>query len=709
MQDFLQEINNRKKYDNARWVLMCRGYLSAPQESNVVQRALALKTLFTEHEKVIYRHDRIAGSLAGLFASPVDENARQNAENYINNLVYRHFGQNSDHYTSDYEKLLRLGVPGLANEICASQHKYAKDSDKRDFLRAADISLQAFSEMLLLYRNECLACIGREGYNDAQLRIMADDLLWLTENKPATFRQALQLVWAWHLCYCLENKYAMALGRMDQYLYPFYRSDVAAKELTSESAQALLQAVFIKIGEVRALFGYDDVVNICIAGVDEKGNDASNELSYLIIEAVKTCNIPGPNLSARISEKTPDSLLDAALVSIGTGLGYPALMNDEANMQSLRRHGCFEEKDIRNYTMVGCIENFLTGQQPPWSDGRYNTPLCLEYVLYDGGAQKTCRRGAHTGNADGIESMDEFLRRLRVQMEHLAWEDWLLYRNGNDMLNPINFQQPFLSILCQDCIGRGLDVNRGGAKYPSNHGFGIMGIGTVSDSLAAIEQVVFTEKQATISQLRDALAANFEGYEWLQRALVEAPKYGNNDDRVDKYAVWMVQTVAEIFDRMRTPQGGKVFCGMASNTNNIPAGGEVGATPDGRKAGAPLSDAASPTYGKDVRGATETVNSITKSDYGKISMGSVVNQKFSPVMFTDPEKRKKLLALIRVYFANGGQEMQINATSRETLMDAMNHPEKYPNLIVRVSGFSAYYVTLCRDVQQDILNRTQQR
>jgi formate C-acetyltransferase len=234
-----------------------------------------------------------------------------------------------------------------------------------------------------------------------------------------------------------------------------------------------------------------------------------------------------------------------------------------------------------------------------------------------------------------------------------------------------------------------------------------MGIATTADSLAAIEKVVFIDKTATLSQLKEALNRDFEGWEDLRETLLAAPKYGNNDDFVDKYAIWFVDFLDSQFWQYRTRDGGGIYIAAAANISNIYAGKTIGATPDGRKCGEPLSDAASPTYGRDVRGATATVSSVAKPDYTKVACGSVVNQKFSPSMFSDG-KRAKLLALIRTYFKKGGQEIQINATSREVLLDAMAHPEKYQNLVVRVSGFSAFYVTLDRDVQLDILNRTQQ-
>ncbi|MDD6032763.1 MAG: pyruvate formate lyase family protein, partial [Oscillospiraceae bacterium] len=268
--------------------------------------------------------------------------------------------------------------------------------------------------------------------------------------------------------------------------------------------------------------------------------------------------------------------------------------------------------------------------------------------------------------------------------------------------------QPFLSALCGSCIERGLDINRGGTKYPSVHGAACMGIGTVADSLAAMDQLVFTEHRLILAELRDALKANFEGYEDLRQQLLAAPKYGNNDERADRYAVWYLEEHDRLLRDYRTPDGGRIYIAMASNVTNIPAGRETAATPDGRKQGEPLSDAASPMHGMDTKGPTCTVLSTTKPDYTLAACGTVLNQKYSPSVFIDPVKRAKLAALIRVYFQKGGQEMQINSVSREVLMDAMEHPERYPSLVVRVSGFSALFVTLDRAVQEDILSRTEQ-
>jgi len=418
--------------------------------------------------------------------------------------------------------------------------------------------------------------------------------------------------------------------------------------------------------------------------------------------------VPGPNLSARISRNTPEAFLDACLKLIGTGIGYPALMNDEVNIPALARNG-YSMEDCRNYCMVGCIENFIPGRQPPWSDGRYNSPKYLELALNDGRCMLTdMQLGPRTGDAANIETMEQFMNVLHAQMKAGAAEYMAFFRNENDRWNRERYAQPFLSCFAHGCIERGLDINDGGTVYPSVHGVCGMGIGTMADSLAAIEKLVFNERSVTLEQLRDALKRNFEGDEALRQALLKAPKYGNNDDFVDKYAVWFVEEHARLFDAYTTPDGGAVYTAIASNVSNIPAGREVAATADGRGCGEPLSDAASPMHGMDRNGPTAVILSTSKPDYKLVSCGTVVNQKYSPSMFSDNEKRAKLQALIRVYFARGGQEIQINSVSRDVLTDAMEHPEKYSSLVVRVSGFSAFYTRLNRSVQEDILKRTEQ-
>lgn len=667
-------------------------------------RAEAVEALFTLPEAYIYKNDLIAGSIRPLFLQKTEAET-EHAASVCNSFGDRDFSHNADHYSPDYAAFLQGGIPALLKQIDGSLARHA-DTERRANLTAMKKSAEALRQRVLLHAEKARELIGTPGYDDTRLNAIARNCSRIADFAPETFEEALQLVWLTHICFLFEGRYAMALGRMDQYLYTFYKKDKKAGRLTDDAATELLENVFMKIYERRAFLDSDDVVNICIGGTARNGACRVNELSYCILHAVKNVRIPGPNLSARIGENTPDCFLDECLQVIGTGLGYPALMNDKVNLAALSAYG-YEPDDVYDYSMVGCIENFITGKQPPWSDGRFDTPRFFEFLFNRGTSIYGKSVGVDTGDVKDIRSMQEFMRKFETQLRYGAAEYYAFYRNENSRFNPKEYTQPFLSCFCEGCATSGKDICDGGSKYPSAHGVALMGVGTVCDSLAAIEKTVFVDKTATLEEIRNALLCNFEGYGTLRQRLLAAPKYGNNDPFADKYAVWFVDFLHNEFSKYKTCDGGGFYVAMAANTSNIWAGKQIAATPDGRKAGEPLSDAASPTYGRDTRGATQTINSVTKPDYTKIACGTVINQKFSPDMFCG-EKREKLLSLLRVYFKKGGQEMQINATSREVLQDAMNHPENYRDLVVRVSGFSALYVTLDKDVQLDILNRTQQ-
>jgi formate C-acetyltransferase len=675
-------------------------------------RAYALESLLAGHRKVIYAHDRIAGSIRGCMRAdqPIGDAVLERADGIVRSYGMNSFLTNADHFAPDYETFLAEGVAGTLARIRTSREQHREDPDadqKRQFLDAAEIAMRAFGTMVGQYGDAAavLAAQVPEPAQQVHLSEIARICRKLTSDKPDTFQEALQLVWLAHTAFLYEGRYAMAMGRLDQFLYPFYARDVSRGILNREEAIELVSCTLCKIGE-RRVWG-SDVVNIAIGGLKRDGTGGVNELSHIVLEAVRRCNIPGPNLSARIYDGVPDAFLDACLEVIGTGLGYPALMNDAINIPALHRHG-YALEDCRDYCFVGCIENFIPGKQPPWSDGRYNSPKYLELALNNGACMLTgVQFGPQTGDAASFGSMADFMAALKMQMAHGAAEYMARFLNENDRYNRTRYTQPFLSCFCQDCIGRGRDINDGGAVYPSVHGAGCMGIATVADSLAAIETVVYNQQAVSLATLRDALAANFAGCEDLRAKLLHAPKYGNNLDAADRYAVWFVAVHDEIFSRYRTPDGGAIYTAIASNVSNIPAGREIAATPDGRRSGQPVSDAASPVHGMDKNGPTAVMQSLAKPDYTRVSCGTVLNQKYSPVLFSDPLKRASLLALIKVYFQKGGQEIQINAVSRELLAEAMEQPEKYQDLVVRVSGFSAYFTHLDRRVQLDILERTE--
>ncbi len=680
------------------------GYRDGKHTSPSGRRADGIAALLTKPTPHIFQNDLIVGCIRPLFVEITDAQWNDAAA-IVAAYPERHFGTNSDHYSPDYQTPLAIGIVGMLEQIDRSALTHAADPDRLAYLESMRLTLLALRDRLLAYAQRAAALVGSEGYDDARLESIRQNCTQLASGAPETFAQALQLVWMIHTCFLYEGRYAMALGRIDQYLYPFYLRDCQNGILDAARATELIENALVKICERKFYPGGDDVVNIAIGGVDEQGRCAVNDLTYCTLQAVRNINLPGPNLSARVTPDCPDRFLDECLKVIGTGLGYPALMNDTVNMAALSRYG-YDIKDIRNYTMVGCIENFITGMQPPWSDGRFDAPRFLEYVLGGGRGLLGEHRGLDTGAVEDITSMDDLMKKLEKQIAHGVAEYVRGFHAANEVEHPEQFTQPFLSCFCRDCIGRGLDINMGGAVYPSVHGVGLMGVGTLSDSLAAIEKVVFVDRAATLSEVADAVKKNFEGCEALHRRLLAAPKYGNDDDFVDKYAVWYTSYISDCFDCYKTRDGGGIYTAMAANISNIYAGMGLGASPDGRLSGQPLSDAASPTYGRDTRGITSTLLSVSKPDYTRCACGTVVNQKLSPSVFADGS-RQKLLQAIRVYFARGGQELQINATSREVLRDAMEHPENYRNLVVRVSGFSATYIHLAREVQQDILARTQ--
>lgn len=689
-------------------VIRYHSYRKTFGQSSLAARAAAQRAWFEQYPIYIYEYDRIAGSYRGNYIPDMDED-EYNRMNTVNNSYGElYFRTNSDHFAPGYDRFLQEGICGTMARIEESLLVHKEEPKKVEYLQAQKEILEGLSIFVRRNSEAAREAAARTDKPECreELNALADDLAYVTWNKPFNFRQALNLVWLVHLSFALQGKYAMALGRMDQYLYPFYRHDIDTGKLTHEDACDMLACTFIKIGE-NYWYGGSDTNNICIGGITRDGAEGINDLSYAILHAVRDCNIPGPNLSARMHEGMPTEFLDACLQVIGTGLGYPALMNDLVNIPALHRHG-YSLEDARDYCFVGCIENFIPGKQPAWSDGRFNVPHSLEAVFHNGfSTVHKYFRGIETTPVEEISTMDEFMAAFEKQLAYSAGEYVTLFNNENNRINYHQFPQPFMSLFCDDCISRGMDINCGGARYPSVHGACCMGIATITDSLYAVEKMVFTDKKYTLPELRDALAANFEGYETMRAELQSLPKYGNNNDEVDKYAIWYVEYLDKVFSRYRTRDGGVFYTAIASNIANVGAGQCTGATPDGRYAGVPMSDAASPTYGMDKNGPTAAFLSLCKPDYRLVSCGTVVNQKYTPDMLNDPVKRAALTAAIQVYFNMGGQELQINCVSREMLQDAMEHPENYEDLVVRVSGFSAYYTTLMKSVQQDILNRTE--
>lgn len=614
----------------------------------------------------------------------------------------RDFQSHANHHAADYATLLRLGFGGLRETVAASRPR--QDDRGRVFLDSVRMALEGASAHLRRW-SSCLAVTAQEFPTQGPLlRRQAAMAARLADEPPETFWEALQLVYAYHCMMQLDGRAAMALGRLDQYLYRFYQADLDAGRMTATEAQALLDHLFAKITLD------EDVQNIVLGGTrPQDGGDATNALSYHILEACRRVGRPGGNCTARIHPGTPEAFLVKCAEVIRTGIGYPAVTNETLILRGLVEHG-YPLEDARDYCCVGCIETQIQGKQGPWADGRANPLHALNLAVFRGVDSLTGRQvGPDTGEPATFEAFYQaFILHARRQIRQLIAEADARQRPHFE--RAAEFTSPLLSALTADCIARGRDVNDGGARYPGCFGFGSMGIASIADSLAAVRQFIYEEKHFSLDQLRTMLRADFAGFEAeRQRLLRGAPKFGNDIEAVDALAARVVTDLAAEYRQHRTPEGGHYFMLMGSNVQNIAGGRELGATPDGRKALTPISDASSPTFGRDVRGPTAALRSLGRIPYHLAVGGNVVNMKLDPATLAGEVGLRRLAALIRACFDLGGQELQFNTTDSRVLREAMDHPEDHESLVVRVSGFSATYVRLDRSVQNDILSRTEHR
>ena len=664
------------RYDLRPWY-RTRARRENPAATEGLSRALAFTAVLDGVNLHVYPGERLVGSRAGFAAdalpASVSEADYRQAVEEDRTVGQRDFIAGWDHTLADYPTLLAEGVGGILARIDASLDAHS-GAAQRECLRGMRIAVEAFSRWIARH-----AEVAADGDLAAALRRIA-------HQPPATFREGLQLVWLTHLAFVSQGRYANALGRIDQYMLPLYERDVRAGRLDRDGALELLCDLWAHVEEL------GEVTNICVGGLTPDGRDATNELSYLAIEATRLVQSPHTNLSARFHDDTPDAFHRACFECVRTGVGFPAIFNDHVLLAGLGELGV-PAKVARDHCMVGCIETMLPGRQPPWSDSRFNAPLPMLRAL---------RQLAAEAAPTWERLLEAFSRKTRDQLrEHARSID------AHVAAYPVErFADPFLSALTRDCIARGRDVNDGGAEFPRFHGIAIMGLATVADSLAAVRRLVFEEKRVSLPALVEALDADFARAEPLRQTLLtRAPKYGNADPQVDEIAAWFVDLAAAECLQLRMAAGGRFLAAMAANVQNISAGREVGATPDGRRAGTPLSDAASPYFGRDLAGPTAFLRSVAQPDYHRVVSGSVINMKFEPALFADEGGAERFGALTRFFVRERIPELQFNFTGTETLADAREHPERHASLVVRVSGFSAYFTRLARDVQDDIIRR----
>ncbi len=684
--------------------------------------------------------------------------------------VGNYFFNGIGHMTVDYAKILKIGFRGLMREAAeelarckVSDGNYAK---KHEFLEAVILCCQATIDYSKRY-----AALAREMAQKEQDRVRKEELLLIAQNcdqvpeKPArTFMEACQSFWFVQMLLQTESSgHSISPGRFDQYMYPYFKQDLENGTLTEESAQELLDCIWVKLNDLNKVrdaasaegfAGYSLFQNLCVGGQTSEGLDATNELSYLCIQASAHTHLPQPSLSVRVWNGTPDKLMFRCAELTRTGIGLPAYYNDEVIIPSLMSRGLSLE-DARDYNIIGCVEPQKAAKTDGWHDAAFFNMCRPLELVFSNGMDKGELVGIQTGDVTKMKTFEEFFEAYRKQMQYAIG----LLVNADNAVDTAHGERcplPFQSSMVEDCIGRGKSLQEGGAIYnfTGPQGFGIA---NVTDSMTAVKRLVFEEKKISMQEMKDALAHNFghgmtpeaaqkateeivseitkagktvseaqiaevfrtlldgedspaekEKYQKIQKMIEEVPMYGNDIPEADRMAREVAYVYTKELQKYQNPRGGMFQAGLYPVSANVPLGHQTGATPDGRLANTPVADGVGPRSGHDVQGPTAAANSVAKLDHGIASNGTLYNQKFHPSALKGDAGLQKFAAYIRAFFDQKGMHMQFNVVSRETLIDAQKHPENYKNLVVRVAGYSALFTTLSKSLQDDIINRTEQ-
>ncbi len=612
------------------------------------------------------------------------------------------------HFLPNYERMLKLGVKGYLEIMVGKEG---------DLHRAARIACEGLVDFAtrLAQEVERLAAAEENTARAAELNEIARICHKVPSGPAETFHEALQSLWLTHMAVSLEGlNSAISFGRMDQYLYPYYRRDLEEGRINPERARELLLCFSAKATEHVFLLsegvsqyhgGYLVVQAAIVGGMDREGKDAVNDLTYLFLDVMEESGLRDPNYQARIHAGSPDSYLRRVADVARKGNGVPALFNDEAATASLVAHG-YPVEEARNYGVVGCVELALPGKSFLSTDAAlFNLPLCLELALNRGRRLKGRQQvGAATPDSASFTSIDQVIEAFRAQVEHMVARmigDLQVIEKGNSDYHPT----PFSSLLVDGCLESGQDVTGGGALYNSS---GIQGVGVadMADSLAALDEVVFQRHKYTMPQVLKALRDDFASAREVRAELLKAPKYGNDHTLPDDYANLVVRSFHSALARHRNMRGGSYVPGFYSVTCHVAFGQRVGALPSGRRAGEPFAASLGAANGRDRLGPTALLNSVAHIDSTLSPNGYALNLRFDSRTLAGDQGVNILTALAKGFFESGGMEMQLNVLDPDMLEDARRNPGKYPGLVVRVSGYCAYFDDLPDAAKQDIIART---
>ncbi|HUU77934.1 MAG TPA: trans-4-hydroxy-L-proline dehydratase [candidate division Zixibacteria bacterium] len=596
-----------------------------------------------------------------------------------------------------------------------------KAQEKREELKAMEIAADAIILFGKRYSKKAkeLAEMEENLKRKKELEKIAEICKHVPENTPRTFHEALQHYWFIHLGVISElNTWdSFNPGRLDQHLYPFFKKEIEEGTLTREGAKELLELFWIKFNNQPAppkvgvtaeeSNTYTDFCLINLGGLKENGENAVNELSFMILDVIEEMRILQPSSMVQISQKTPSEFLKRALKIVKTGFGQPSIFNTDIIVKEMLRVGKSIE-DARNGGASGCVETGAFGKEAYILTGYFNLVKILEITLNDGTDPKTGKLiGLKTGNPLKFSAYNELFDAYKKQVNYFID----IKIKGNNIIEQIWAQYlpaPFLSIIIDDCIIKGKDYNAGGARYNSSYIQGV-GLGTITDCLTSLKYNVFDNKTCSMESMLKNLRNNYEGNEILREKFIyETPKYGNDDDYADEQTQAVFEIYFEAIDGKPNTKGGHHRINLLPTTVHVYFGSVIGATPDGRKAFEPLSEGISPVQGADIKGPTAVLKSASKIEHVRTG-GTLLNQKFTPSFFATDKGIDNITYLIRSYFKLGGHHIQINVVSVETLREAQNDPEKYRDLIVRVAGYSDYFINLGTKLQNEIIRRTEHK
>ena len=658
---------------------------------------------------------------------------------YQTNL-YHYAG--TGHLAIDYPRLMALGFGGIRAQAeakrAALSQRDPEYNEKLEWYSASIRMLQAVERYILRYAAlaDQMAAAEADEKRRAELLTIAETCRAVAAGAPRSFREALQLFNFATMLICVEsNGHSISYGRMDQWLYPYYERDIREGRLTKAEALELLEVEYVKLNCPTKLkdagsmalrngrgFGGE---SLTVGGVDRDGNDATNDLTFLLLEASAHTRMMNPWLCVRMHENTPEELRLKTVECIRAGYGHPKVFNDGPAIQGMLRKGMSLE-EARDYCVVGCVEISLPGREYGWHDAAYvNTPKMMEMVLNHGRCLDCgphCPRwekcgalgqqlGPDTGGLDSYQSMEEVKASVDSQFEYWTGQmcsSLCVIDNAHRAMKPL----PYVSSLFPDCMESGHDLTEGGAKY-NGTGPQASGIATCADSLASISQLVFEEKRCSGAELLQAVKDNWRGHEKLY-AYVNSSHvhhYGNDDDYADLLFRFMFETYCRHIHGRKNPRGGQFNPGVYSVNANVAMGLNTNASVDGRKKGEAISDNMGPVhtdYGShDISGPTAIVNSLTKVDHSLASNGTLMNLRFPQEAVAGIEGRDNLAAFLEEYIRKGAMHVQFNIMSAATMRAAQKKPEDYKDMLVRVAGYSAYFVELGKPLQKDLIQRTE--